>query len=367
MSDTHELEAPGGLETKAGPAMTAGPIPPEPSTVSDVARSFDDFFRTFEAYRAVNDARLAEIESRGSADVLTLEKLDRLDSVLDDTQRRIDDLTLKANRPDRSLREPRHLSTPAMEHKAAFEAYMRSGREQTLRPLEAKALSAGSDPDGGYLVPEETEAGIMRRLAEVSPIRAIAGNRQVSSGSYKKPFAITGPQSGWVAETAARPETTSPQLAELNFPAMELYAMPAATATLLDDAAVDMDQWIAEEVETAFAEQEGTAFVTGDGVNKPAGFLSAPRVAETELGLGFARYADDGGSRWISRDSPCGHADRSDLQPEKRLPAERALCDEPQDPRRCAQTQGCRRQLPLATAGRCGNICDTDELPGHGS
>ena len=298
MSDTHELEAPGGLETKAGPAMTAGPIPPEPSTGSDVARSFDDFFRTFEAYRAVNDARLAEIESRGSADVLTLEKLDRLDSVLDDTQRRIDDLTLKANRPDRSLREPRHLSTPAIEHKAAFEAYMRSGREQTLRPLEAKALSAGSDPDGGYLVPEETEAGIMRRLAEVSPIRAIAGNRQVSSGSYKKPFAITGPQSGWVAETAARPETTSPQLAELNFPAMELYAMPAATAALLDDAAVDMDQWIAEEVESAFAEQEGTAFVTGDGVNKPAGFLTAPRVAETSWAwgsLGTLTTAEAGG------------------------------------------------------------------------
>ncbi len=298
MSDTHELEAPGGLETKAGPAMTAGPIPPEPSTGSDVARSFDGFFRTFEAYRAVNDARLAEIESRGSADVLTLEKLDRLDSVLDDTQRRIDDLTLKANRPDRSLRETRHLSTPAMEHKAAFEAYMRSGREQTLRPLEAKALSAGSDPDGGYLVPDETEAGIMRRLAEVSPIRAIAGNRQVSSGSYKKPFAITGPQSGWVAETAARPETTSPQLAELNFPAMELYAMPAATATLLDDAAVDMDQWIAEEVETAFAEQEGSAFVTGDGVNKPAGFLSAPRVAETGWAwgsLGTLTTAEAGG------------------------------------------------------------------------
>jgi HK97 family phage major capsid protein len=60
---------------------------------------------------------------------------------------------------------------------------------------------------------------------------------------------------------------------------MELYAMPAATQTLLDDAVVDIDQWIAEEVETAFAEQESAAFVNGDGVNKPRGFLTAPTIA----------------------------------------------------------------------------------------
>lgn len=252
----------------------------------EVARTFDEFFRAFEAYRAINDARLAEIESRGSADVLTLEKLDRLDSAMDATQRRLDEITLKATRPRIGRPEPRHLSSAALEHKAAFEAYVRSGREQTLRPLEVKALQAGSDPDGGYLVPDETETEIMRRLAQVSPIRAIAGNRQVSSSTYKKPFAISGPQSGWVGETAARPQTATPQLAELTFPAMELYAMPAATATLLDDAAVDMDQWIAEEVETAFAEQEGAAFVNGDGVSKPVGFLQAPRVAEASWAWG---------------------------------------------------------------------------------
>lgn len=273
------------LETKADMPGGMPPVPaaptPDTSDGNDVARTFDAFFRTFESYRAVNDARLAEIESRGSADIVSLEKLDRLDAALDATQRRLDDLTLKSRRPQIGRQGPRQMTSAVLEHKAAFEAYVRSGREQPLRPLEVKALSAGSDPDGGYLVPEETEAGIMRRLSQVSPIRAISGNRQVSSSTYKKPFAVTGPQSGWVGETAARPQTNSPQLAELTFPAMELYAMPAATSTLLDDAAVDMDQWIAEEVEAAFAEQEGAAFVNGDGVNKPLGFLQAPRVAES--------------------------------------------------------------------------------------
>jgi HK97 family phage major capsid protein len=86
---------------------------------------------------------------------------------------------------------------------------------------------------------------------------------------------------GWVAETAARPQTASQTIDELSFPTAELYAMPAATSAFLDDAAVDVGQWIADEVNAAFAEQETTAFVSGDGVNKPKGFLSEPQVAES--------------------------------------------------------------------------------------
>ena len=287
--ENQTFSASAGLETKAGPV--GEPASPDIGLSGDVARTFDEFFRSFETYRQVNDARLAEIEERGSADILTLEKLNRLDEALDAAQRRLDDLALKAQRPQLQAQSEgrgaaRAGSTQVLEHKAAFEAYVRTGREQTLRPLETKALSAGSDPDGGYLVPEETEAGIMRRLSSVSPIRAIAGIRQVSAATYKKPFSVSGPQTGWVGETAARPETTAPTLAELSFPAMELYAMPAATASLLDDAAVDIDAWIAEEVEAAFAEQEGAAFVNGDGQNKPTGFLNVPRVAEASWAWG---------------------------------------------------------------------------------
>ena len=97
-----------------------------------------------------------------------------------------------------------------------------------------------------------------------------------------------------MAETAARPQTATPTLAELSFPTMELYAMPAATAALLDDAAVDLDEWIAAEVEAAFAEQEGTAFVTGDGTNKPKGFLDYTKVAEASWAWGKIGYIATG-------------------------------------------------------------------------
>jgi HK97 family phage major capsid protein len=174
---------------------------------------------------------------------------------------------------------------------------VRKGEPGTLRDLERKALSVGSDPDGGYLVPEETERTVNRALKAISPIRAIAGIRQVSGSVYKRPFSVTGPATGWVAETASRPQTNAPTLDELSFPTTELYAMPAATSSLLDDSAVNIDEWLAEEVRIAFAEQEGTAFVSGNGTNKPKGFLAYTTVANASWSwgnLGFIATGTDG-------------------------------------------------------------------------
>ncbi len=99
-------------------------------------------------------------------------------------------------------------------------------------------------------MPPQVDEEIGRRLRVISPIRSLATVRQVSGSVLKKPFAASGFASGWVAETAARTQTGTPELAELAFPTMELYAMPAATQALLDDAAVDIEAWIAAEVES---------------------------------------------------------------------------------------------------------------------
>jgi HK97 family phage major capsid protein len=271
------IETLSGYETKvAGAAASV-----------EVGQAFDEIMTAFEAFRQANDERLKDIEQRMSADAVTVDKMERIN-------RALDELTLKGRRPQ--LGADSWDSAPAhrREHKAAFDSYVRKGQTTGLATLEAKSLSAGSDADGGYLVPEETETEIGRLLSEASPIRSIAGVRQVTAAVYKKPFAITGAQTGWVGETAARPETTAPTLAELQFPAMELYAMPAATQTLLDDAAVSIDQWIAEEVQAAFAEQEGTAFVTGDGTNKPRGFLDYTKVADASWSWGNVGFVATG-------------------------------------------------------------------------
>ncbi len=251
----------------------------------DVTGAFDEFMHAFEAFKEANDDRLGQIEKRMSSDVLTSEKVDRI-------SRAMDQLTVKNSRPPLGRDKPG--SAQPSEHKSAFDDYVRRGDERALNQMEAKAFSVGTPSDGGYLVPSEMETEIGKRMSQLSPIRAISTVRQISAGVLKKPFATSGFAAGWSAETAARTQSATPVLAELQFPAMELYAMPAATVSLLDDAAVDMDQWIAAEVEAVFAEQEGTAFITGDGVNKPKGFLSYTNVAEASWSWGNLGYIATG-------------------------------------------------------------------------
>ena len=224
--------------------------------------------------------------------MLTSDKLARIEETLDTTKRLADGLALKAMRPPLGGGGIDWVRAP--EHKAAFDGYMRGGDTRRIAKLEEKALSVGSGQDGGYLVPAETEATVNRLLKAISPIRNIAGIRTVSGSIYKRPFATSGADSGWVAETAARPQTNTPVLAELQFPTMELYAMPAASSAILDDAIVNIDEWLAEEVRIAFASQEGTAFVTGDGVNKPKGFLTYTTVANASWTFGNLGYIATG-------------------------------------------------------------------------
>jgi HK97 family phage major capsid protein len=258
----------------------------------DAQDVYDAMMRTFEEFKSENDHRIKAIEQR-KGDSLNDEKLARIDASLNQHQQQLDAISLKSARP--ALEGRRTVQdASAREHKSAFDDYVRSGEAAGLRALEMKAMSIGSNPDGGYLVPPELETEIGQRLANISPIRGLASVRAISSTVYKKPFMTAGPATGWVGETDPRTQTASAVLDALSFPAMELYAMPAATATLLEDASVNIDQWLAGEVDQVFAEQEGIAFVTGDGVNKPKGFLAATTVANASWAWGNIGYIASG-------------------------------------------------------------------------
>lgn len=255
----------------------------------EVVEAFDEFMQAFEAFKETNDERLNQIEQRVSSDVVTEEKMNRINTALDQHKAVVDGMLLKQRRP--ALGGMGRLSAAgSLEHKTAFDTYMRKGQTMShggsLAKLEEKALSISSDPDGGYLVPEETETEIGRLLAEISPIREISAVRQVSSSVYKKPFTINGPAVGWVGETEARIQTAAPTLDELEFQAMELYAQPAATSALLDDAAINVEEWLAQEVQIAFAEQESAAFVSGNGDRRPRGFLDYPTISNDQWSWG---------------------------------------------------------------------------------
>jgi HK97 family phage major capsid protein len=169
------------------------------------------------------------------------------------------------------------LSGAKSEASPFVERYLRRGLEHGL---ELKAMSGANDAAGGYAVPEEIDAAIERTLSAISPIRAIASVVKVGSAGYRKLVASGGTPAGWTNETGARPETNTPTFHEVAPPFGELYANPAASQAMLDDAAFDVEAWLAEEIAREFARAEGAAFVAGNGVSKPRGFL-ASALAET--------------------------------------------------------------------------------------
>ena len=144
----------------------------------EITTAFDDFMKAFDSFKQANDERLTQLETRMGADVVTEDKVNRINDAIDQQKRQLDHLILKAQRP--SLGGDRLPTSHQLEHKAAFETYLRSGDEQAMRALEGKAMSVGSDADGGYLVPEELSNEIGRRLTALSPIRSLATVRRVS-------------------------------------------------------------------------------------------------------------------------------------------------------------------------------------------
>lgn len=162
-------------------------------------------------------------------------------------------------------------------HTAFVEGYLRKGAEVELKSVIGAVLG-----DGGYAIPREIDAQIDATLKFASPIRAIANVVQVGSSGYKKLVTQNGVASGWASEIDARPVTNTPLFNEITPSFGDLYANPAATQAMLDDAAFDVESWLAGEISAEFAKAEGTAFVNGNGVNKPKGFLTYPTGAASD-------------------------------------------------------------------------------------
>ncbi len=280
--------------------LGSGPMAPE---VKAYGREADALLATFEAFKEANDQRLDEIEAKLSADVVTDEKVSRINAALTEQKAALDRLALEMRRPHGGGAMARGRGD---ERSAAFGAYVRKGDAGLLASLELKEdkLSRGTDSEGGYLVPEETERRIDSLLSEVSPIRAIATVRQIAGQSFRLPVSRNGFASGWAAETGARAQTDTADLSLVEFPAMELYAMPAATQSLLDDALVDVESWVAEEVQHAFAAQESAAFVNGDGTNKPRGFQNYTKVAQGSWSWGNIGYVATGAAGAFAASNP---------------------------------------------------------------
>ena len=221
-------------------------------------------------------------QDRTEADVAALR------SDVDEVKARVDKIGRVAARPAIGTTEE-----AAPEVKGFVDSYLRRGATS-----EYKSISGAVPSDGGYAVPRQIDAMIARTLTGISPIRAIAQVVQTGSAGYRKLVTTGGTASGWVSETAARPETDTPNFAEIAPPTGELYANPAASQAMLDDTGFDLENWLASEIAMEFARAEGTAFVSGSGVDQPLGFLSSP-VSTSDDGsrsFGTLQYIGSGDS-----------------------------------------------------------------------
>lgn len=312
--------------------------------IQELKKTCDDIGRAFEEFKAENNRLIQQ----GVRDALAEAKLDKLNQAIDDLtgkkedlekrikaeaelreelERKVNELRVSAPSSEEAKAElaavaefdlqvkavamSRGLPLPQVDrdtyraYKSAFDRLLRKG-EKGLGPEEYKALSVGSEADGGFLVPADTTGRIVRRLWELSPIRQICNVQTLSSDRLEGITDLGETDAGWVGETQTRSDTNTPQVGKYEIPVHEMYAQPKATQKLLDDASVDIEAWLAGKVANKFARLEADGFINGNGVNKPRGLFTYPTAAtsDTTRPWGTFEHINTGGSGDFASSNP---------------------------------------------------------------
>ena len=191
-------------------------------------------------------------------------------------------------------------------HRQAFNAYLRSGDDEGYRglSLEGKAMSTAVAADGGYLVSPQTADQIRSMLISTSSLRSVANVVQVEATSFDVLVDRSEVGSGWVTEAVATTETATPTLERIQILLHELSAMPKASQRLLDDSAFDVEGWLAGKIATRFIRAEASAFINGDGVDKPKGILLPAKVANASWTWGNLGYVPTGAAADFATTNP---------------------------------------------------------------
>lgn len=273
--------------------------------------------RAWEEFKTVNNANVA----KAVKDALAEAKLEKLQQAIDDlTGKRADlekRIALEASHREELERklnllrvqpgdkpndaEVKHLNAFNVEVKAAalqkglpqppeldiegyrgyckaHDRYLRYG-DRALSNDEIKSLQVGVDPDGGYLVPADYTGQMVKVVYDLSPIRQIASVQSISSDRLDGIEDTGEASAGWVSEIGSRSATATPPVGKWEIVAQEMYAAPQATQRILDDAAIDVEAWLAGKIGDKFARVEGAAFCVGTGVGQPRGFTTYTTAA----------------------------------------------------------------------------------------
>ncbi|WP_313670463.1 phage major capsid protein [Sandarakinorhabdus sp.] len=252
---------------------------------TEIKALLDEQGKVFDAFKSKVDQELA-----GKADAVVADEIKKLNDALDSVQAKLREAEIKAARPTGDAAE----EAARLEAKNAFADYARKG--VVAEGFEAKSVTTSVNADGGFALPKIIDPVTQRRLVDISPVRSVARVVQASGRDFRILLNRRGMASGWVGETSARPETNTPVLQEITPPSGDLYANPAVSQWALNDLSFDVAAFVAENVELEMARAEAAAFITGDGSNKPQGFIKGTPVttADSSRAAGVLQYIASG-------------------------------------------------------------------------
>ncbi|AVX04333.1 hypothetical protein MXMO3_01808 [Maritalea myrionectae] len=281
------------------------------ATGSESKNAIENFMHAFEEFKQANDDRLSQIEKIGTADILSEEKTERINAVLD----KFEDVNQKATMAEKNAKALKELqenfdaletaikrsptgntetkqdrvndwARAVVAHHIIGAANLSENQRKAIEDVEQewKALNVGTSSAGGHLAPAEFVREIIKAETLLSPVRSLARVRQTANRSVEIPKRTGQFAAQWVAEHGSKSETTGLTYGLEEVPTHEFYALIDISNQMLEDSAFNMQAEISEESSEQFSVAEGTAFVTGDGIGKPEGFMTNSNVGETNQG-----------------------------------------------------------------------------------
>jgi HK97 family phage major capsid protein len=275
-------------------------------TTEEMKKLLNELGTTVTEFKAANDERLKQLEAKGAADPLLVNKVEQANAAItrietqlaeqkaalremETAQARVSSasdmseaaraerenvrrfLAMAQNKPLRKVTVTDADVTQLREYADGFENYLRSAQVQN-------SMSVGSSPEGGFWVTPDLSGRIVEKVYETSPMRQIASVQTIGTDALEGPNdQDEAGDSGWVGETAPRTaESGTPALGKWRIPVMEVWAQPKTTQKNLDDSQNDVEKWLEKKVSDRLSRRQNTGFVLGSGVNQPRGFMTYP-------------------------------------------------------------------------------------------
>jgi len=287
--------------------------------LQDMKKTVDGFMTALDEFKSTNDQRIREIEKKGVADPVTLEKLAKLEKAMDageqlsakfaqmeqaqkaakdqleETDKLIAKLEAKLSRPGAGSPEEKAAALKKSVNdwgRAVVLAHtigipnLSAEQQKALADVAAehKALSITPDTAGGYLAPTEYVREIIKAITLSSPARSLVRVRTTANKAIQIPKRTGQFAARRVTEQGTRSETTGLAYGLEELPAPEAYALIDISNQMLEDSAFDMEAELREEASEQFAVKEGAEFVSGTGVGEMEGILTNGSVGENNSG-----------------------------------------------------------------------------------